>query len=419
MGIPFVIVSNQGAETMEDVKDPRRRRRKKKSDEQSVSSISTISKKVDDESVGEILEDDVIDKEKKTRESEQEESSVKITKSKKTKKKRDKKSSDTANCETEEDLGEKRARARRRRKKKNESLSSNEEEEAKSREERGKRRKKKVGSGLESQVREDFYSDPRLVVTLQGLEDDMYSINGDGDMTTLSPSPLLPSLPASQPVAKIFLEKQAGFSKTSVSALSTVTVATDVSGSSKQQSPLGLGLSTQKVFHALCVFSHGLLAGLGVWQVFTVYSLHQEDLHFVSLYSPLAQPLQITFYLLTVVCTVSVCDRYDLAQFDLSNLQKMVTLRSGGITLIIYWTTLLLTLVTSKIDDKLSLHQHNSSLFGDMEEEDRSYQLEVWKAMNLCRCVAAVLGWFIISLRPSTDLLYKHLKSLQTRGRIY
>ena len=36
----------------------------------------------------------------------------------------------------------------------------------------------------------------------------MYSINGDGDMAALSPYPLLPTIPSSQPVAKIYLEKQ-------------------------------------------------------------------------------------------------------------------------------------------------------------------------------------------------------------------
>ena len=33
------------------------------------------------------------------------------------------------------------------------------------------------------------------------------------------------------------------------------------------------------------------------------------SLDFIALYSPLAQPLQCVFYLLTVVCTISVLDR--------------------------------------------------------------------------------------------------------------
>ena len=32
------------------------------------------------------------------------------------------------------------------------------------------------------------------------------------------------------------------------------------------------------------------------------------------------------------------------------------------------------------------------------------------QAMNLARGLAVLLGWMVVSLRPSTDLLYKHLR---------
>ena len=72
-------------------------------------------------------------------------------------------------------------------------------------------------------------------------------------------------------------------------------------------------------------------------------------------------------------------DRYDIAQFSLTHLQKLVTLQSGGVAILIYWATLLLTLITTRVDDKLSLYQYNTSLFDNMEEEDLSYQLKTWK----------------------------------------
>jgi hypothetical protein len=40
------------------------------------------------------------------------------------------------------------------------------------------------------------------------------------------------------------------------------------------------------------------------------------------------------------------------------------------------------------------------------------------QAMNLARGLAVVLGWLIVSLRPGTDLLYKHLRSEQL-GKLY
>ena len=38
--------------------------------------------------------------------------------------------------------------------------------------------------------------------------------------------------------------------------------------------------------------------------------------------------------------------------------------------------------------------------------------------MNLARSISVVFGWFIISIRPSTDLLYKHLKRLNSSDKI-
>ena len=70
------------------------------------------------------------------------------------------------------------------------------------------------------------------------------------------------------------------------------------------------------------------------------------------------------------------------------------------------------------MDDKLSLFQHNATLFTDMEEEERSFELETWKAMNLARGLAVILGWLLVALRPNTDLLYKNLRSISDRRTI-
>ena len=45
--------------------------------------------------------------------------------------------------------------------------------------------------------------------------------------------------------------------------------------------------------------------------------------------------------------------------------------------------------------------------FQELESE-----LVTWKTLNMFRSVGVILGWLLVSLRPSTDLLYKHLKKL-------
>ena len=104
--------------------------------------------------------------------------------------------------------------------------------------------------------------------------------------------------------------------------------------------------------------------------------------------------------------------RYDLAEFNLDHLQKLLTLQSGGVSLLVYSGSLLLTLANTRMDDKLSLHQHNDTIFTIMEEEDLARELETWKILNLTRSIAVIIGWFIIALRPNTDLLVKHLAFL-------
>ena len=81
------------------------------------------------------------------------------------------------------------------------------------------------------------------------------------------------------------------------------------------------------------------------------------------------------FYFLTVICTISILDRYDIAKFEWRQLQKLLTFKSGGFAIIIYSFTLIITLVTTKMDDKLSLYQHNSTLFNNMDDAVCTYIL--------------------------------------------
>ena len=141
---------------------------------------------------------------------------------------------------------------------------------------------------------------------------------------------------------------------------------------------------------------------------------HDDHRTFIDLYSPLSQPLHLIFYLLTVICTISILDRYDIAKFEFRQLQKLLTFKSGGFAIIIYCFSLVITLVTTRMDDKLSLYQYNSTIFDNIEDEILESEMTQWKALNLCRSISVILGWFIVSLRPSTDLLHKNLKRLSS-----
>ena len=320
----------------------------------------------------------------------------------------------------------------------------------------------------------DEYSDGRTAYStaLYGLDDDIldspFEEEGDVDSEdegkayrlppAVSPMDLSPSSPyllqphfvstsgnpntLSEPVNQIYREKVPGrFSKTSQKKISTITKFSnnqvEPQTTKPSMTPLDLGLECQKVFRAIGVFSHGFLAGMAFWQLLMVYILSQEgllhemfpgdcqkpdqieycdQLKFVELYSPLSQPLHLVFYLLTTICTISIMDRYDIAQFDFRQLQMMLTFRSGGIAVAIYVITLIITLVSTRYDDKLSLHRVNETIYEDLDQDVLSSEISIWKALNLCRSIGVILGWFLISMRPNTDLLYKHLKKLSIFG---
>lgn len=90
----------------------------------------------------------------------------------------------------------------------------------------------------------------------------------------------------------------------------------------------------------------------------------------------------------------------------------LLTCRSGGMAMLVYVVSLVMNLVTTKLDDKLSLHSVNATIFDSMTTQDLETEFSVWKGLNYCRCLGFILGWFLVALRPSTDLLQKHLRKL-------
>ena len=64
----------------------------------------------------------------------------------------------------------------------------------------------------------------------------------------------------------------------------------------------------------------------------------------------------------------------------------------------------------------LPFYRVNETIYTDLEQEVLANEISIWKALNLCRSIGVILGWFLISMRPNTDLLYKHLKKLSIFG---
>ena len=132
--------------------DRRRRRRNKRIDEMSIDSVSTVSKAVDDPPAdNEIKEVDKVSVEEPD-----------VVRKKKKKLKKIKTSSNDTPDETP---------VKEKRKKKKETLSSSEEHLTvdTGRKSRKKKERKKI-TGSQALLKEDFYSDPHLATTLEGMK---------------------------------------------------------------------------------------------------------------------------------------------------------------------------------------------------------------------------------------------------------
>jgi len=78
----------------------------------------------------------------------------------------------------------------------------------------------------------------------------------------------------------------------------------------EKRTTIELALGTQNVLKTFSLFIHGITAGISVWQITVTYILiNFTYLDFIIHYRDLALPVQCMFYILLLLCTLSVCDR--------------------------------------------------------------------------------------------------------------
>ncbi|XP_024056165.2 transmembrane protein 237 isoform X3 [Terrapene carolina triunguis] len=124
---------------------------------------------------------------------------------------------------------------------------------------------------------------------------------------------------ASQPVSKVFVEKNRRFQAADRTELVKTTENIDVFMDVKALwTTRDVALSVHRGFRVIGLFSHGFLAGYAVWNIIVIYILAGNQLSTLSnllqQYKALAYPAQSFLYLLLAISTVSAFDRIDLAK---------------------------------------------------------------------------------------------------------
>ncbi|CAI9726320.1 Hypothetical predicted protein [Octopus vulgaris] len=267
-----------------------------------------------------------------------------------------------------------------------------------------KKRKKK-------KKQEEMQLSSTLLNYLGGMEEDVVENKEPADEMV---QPVKNAIITSQPVDKLFIETKRSF-KTEVKSKLTADKTKEKLKLEQYgdgfvtlpQTSLEFAIKTHRMWQTFCLFFHGLTAGIGLWQVVIVYIFeynHQQE--FVESYKIMALPVQSLFYGLLVICLVSACDRYDISNINKQFMLDAVTLKSGALSVVIYFICIVMHVSVVHIDDKMFLY-NMTSLFNNTQEF--SEDLATWKIINLLRGVAVILGWLLLSIFPNTDRLVENL----------
>ncbi|KAJ6665297.1 hypothetical protein lerEdw1_004346 [Lerista edwardsae] len=211
----------------------------------------------------------------------------------------------------------------------------------------------------------------------------------------------------SQPISKVFVEKNRRFQAADRNDLIKTTENIDVFMDIKASwTTKDVALSVHRGFRVIGLFTHGFLAGYAVWNIIVIYVLAGDQLSTVSnllqQYKTLAYPAQCLLYLLLTISTVSAFDRIDLAKTSVA-VRGFLTLDPAAIASFMYFAALVLSLSQQMTSDRINLYtppSENGSLWALGAEEQI---LQPWIVVNLVIALLVGISWLFLSYQPQLD----------------
>lgn len=257
---------------------------------------------------------------------------------------------------------------------------------------------------------------PHTVITavLEELDEDMVDEPPRGDGGEHSLMETVAQMPVSLQPDKVYVERKNGFATTPRAKMfQSFNSVEDGFGSTAYSktiaSPLELAILIQKCCRPVYTLCHGLLGGMALLHIILVYGTgdyYYDEKNFVLMYTSYSRVYQSLFHILSILCFISIMDRCDINHMDISQLVNLFRVDLSTILiLIVYFVTLILTFVTTKWDDWLTLASYNDA----SEYLVDTSKLKIWKNLNLCHNIGAMIGWILIALFPAEDMLHVHL----------
>ncbi|TDG51317.1 hypothetical protein AWZ03_002404 [Drosophila navojoa] len=194
----------------------------------------------------------------------------------------------------------------------------------------------------------------------------------------------------------------AGETTAATAAAEAAAAATTTTTPTAQMSKLGIELTNS---------AKATDSGAGSAAGATTSTANSEALALIGDYAGFADIYLNTFYCLAIICLVSVFDRMDICRWSFSNASELISFRWLIITML-YFATIILTICSDSIDEKLYLINNNANITLTQQELLSNSVQSVWSSLSVTRSIAAISGWIMIGLTPQEDMLYEHLVDL-------
>ncbi|XP_032241891.1 transmembrane protein 237 [Nematostella vectensis] len=272
------------------------------------------------------------------------------------------------------------------------------------------RQQNQATSGEEENYNADLDGEVSMVDYYKVDKEDL--VVADSSLAAPPPNPSIAQTLPSQPLDIVFIQNRDGHGFRSERKARM----TQLDSERKDASPVNLGheqttaefaVSVHRAYRSFALFCHGLLAGFALCQCIFVYSLSTHgDTVFLTYYSKLALPVQSLYYMLFALCTVSVFDRYDMANPRSGFFHGLLTRPSRILSISAYLFALVFSISVANIDDRISLHNNPPELWGSKETTSL---LDTWRIINLMRVLGAALGWVLVALQPTKDYTAENL----------
>ncbi|KAI4462541.1 transmembrane protein [Holotrichia oblita] len=179
---------------------------------------------------------------------------------------------------------------------------------------------------------------------------------------------------------KLYVQKKNKFEVTNRPTLMRSSTIDPDAFKRNAERPLQTAMHIQKYWIPFTTFCHGLLGGLAfAHSTYLHCNRNTKDVQYIIHYANYSDIYTCIFYALCVICLISVFDRYDIASIKSIDLQELVKHRKGCAVIFLYVATMIVHLVTAKVDDKMSLVLYNNITQLDMTD----FEVSEWYNLSL------------------------------------